>query len=639
MGLENTAPIGIGDNEDKSMGEPTYCYDLECFPNLFTATFVKVDDESDRKVFLIGMGNNDLIDLATFLSGGLTLVGYNSISYDDAMLRSLFVAPNKVDLNKYLYKLSNRLVSDESRNDEDLKVLRYPKSKKLWKSIDLMAVLAFDKLKIGLKQVAINLKWHKIQELPLSPHAKVRDENLQMVLDYNLNDVLITKKLYESLDEILKMREGLSTIYDIDLISASDSRIANLILEHTYKEEIGADMKKIKDLRTERSQVLLQDCVAPFVKFFHPQLKDVFKDLSSTVVHRDNKGKFNFSAKVEFANNTFALGVGGLHSEDAPGVFETDENHVIIDMDVASYYPNLIINNNFYPEHLGEGFIKVLKKLTTLRLNAKHSGKKVESDGLKITINSIFGKMNFPYFWLYDPKQMLSTTLTGQLGLLMLIEGLHAKGIEVLSCNTDGIVCKVKRDMLDDYYGIAKSWERISGLELEFTEYKKYVRRDVNNYITQTSDGRIKTKGAFVTEVDLKKGYKMPIVAKALKAYFIDGLDYRDVIYNCKDIMEFCISQKSAGKFNMEFWTVNGIEKIQRTNRFYVSNRGGALIKRNSETNSIGRVMANKNVTILNDYDESKPFERYDVNLSYYIDEVAKIVDKIVPAQLTLFDI
>jgi DNA polymerase elongation subunit (family B) len=163
-------------------------------------------------------------------------------------------------------------------------------------------------------------------------------------------------------------------------------------------------------------------------------------------------------------------------------------------MDVASYYPNLIINNGFYPSHLGPRFIEVLKTITKERMQAKKDGDKVKADGLKITINSIFGKLGYEYFWLFDAKQFISTTVNGQLGLLMLIEQLYLGGINVISANTDGVVCSIPRELEATYYKIAKEWEKKTGLELEFTPYKKYIRRDVNSYITEKPDGDTKEK-------------------------------------------------------------------------------------------------------------------------------------------------
>ena len=613
-----------------------YIYDIECFPNLFAVTFVNADSEGGKQVYYTGFGNDERATLKKFLNTEPTLVGYNSVNYDDAMLRfAMQYQGDDLSFLKDIHNLSCSLVSDAFDNDKNIRELRYPRKKSSWKTIDLMKILAFDKMGISLKQTSINLKWHKIQDLPLPPDTDVSKNDLGLILDYNLNDVLITKKLYETIAPIRRMRDELGKIYHIDFSSASDSKIANLILEHTYSKELNMDVREIRDMRTQRESVLLAECIAPFVKFFTQTLKDMLDRISTRVVY--SYEKYVYSEKIYFANCKFALGIGGLHSDDAPGVFITDEDYIIQDMDVASYYPNLIINNNFYPEHLGESFIKVLKSITDARLDAKRAGRKVEADGLKITANSIFGKMGFEYFWLYDPKQMLSTTLTGQLGLLMLIEGLHQNGIEIISSNTDGIVCKIPIALEARYYEISHAWEKLTNLQLEFTPYKKYVRRDVNSYITQKESGEIKAKGAFLEEVDLKKAYHMPIVAKAMNAYFINGVPVEQTVKTCTDIMEFCISQKSGKNYGIEYHTTKGIEKLQKTNRFYVTTDGGVLIKREKTSGKLIGVMAGSYVRVLNDFDPGVPFGDYKVNHSFYIQEVMKIVHKIEPQQLSLF--
>ena len=471
-----------------------YAYDLETLKNLFTATFVNADDENDEdtKVFVIGLGRDDRQELVSFLKNKITLVGYNNDSYDNAMIRYLLGYKGN-NANADLYRISSMLVSDSFTGDKALQKLRYPRDIQYpWKSIDLMRILAFDKLGISLKQVAINLKWHRIQDMPVAHDAHVHESQVDMVLDYNLNDTLITKRLYQEIKPLRDLRTDLSKLYGVDLTSASDSRIANLVLGKMYSTELGIDISEIKDLRTVREKVLLRDCIADFVEFKSPQLSEVLDRVSSTFVYEHTN--YRYSEKIYFADCSFSLGIGGLHTEDAPGMFVTDDKYIIQDMDVASYYPNLIINNKFYPEHLGEDFIKVLNKITAERLEAKRSGDKVKADGLKITINSIFGKLGFAYFWLQDAKQMLSTTVSGQMGLLMLVEELHLNGIHVISANTDGIVCKIPRELESKYYEITKEWEKKTNLELEFTQYKKYVRRDVNSYITEKADGKTKEK-------------------------------------------------------------------------------------------------------------------------------------------------
>ena len=611
-----------------------YAYDIESFNNLFTATFVNVEDEDNKYVFYAGLGKEDCPELRKFLKQDMVLVGYNCKSYDDPMLR-YFMAYKGEKLAEDLHKLSSRLVDENTRQEKDILALRYPRNVYYaWNSIDLMTMLAFDKLGISLKQVAINLKWHKIQDLPLAHSVSVHSSELDTVLSYNLNDVLITKRLYETTKPLRELRNELTKLYHVDLTSASDSKIANLILEYIYENELKKDIRSIKDMRTHREKVLLGNCVAKFGHFESPELVELLQRIKSTYVYKYNN--YKYSEKIYYANCIFALGVGGLHSEDAPGVFVTDNEYIIRDMDVASYYPNLIINNNFYPQHLGIDFIKVLKKITEDRIEAKKSGDKVKADGLKITVNSIFGKLGFEYFWLLDAKQMLSTTLSGQVGLLMLIEDLHSAGIHVISSNTDGIVCKIPRVLEDKYFEIAKNWEQETNLQLEFTDYKKYVRRDVNSYITEKADGYTKEKGAFLKEVDLKKAYHMPIVAQALYGYFIKGIPVKQTLEKSNDIMDFCISQKSANTFGIELHTIKGIEELQKTNRFFITKKGGALIKR-SGSKRIG-LYVGRQVGILNEYDPKIPFKKYAVDYSFYEKEVMKIIDAIEPKQMTMFD-
>jgi hypothetical protein len=615
----------------------TYVYDIESLKNLFTATFVNVLDENEKYVFYTGLDKTDYSDIKEFLNQEMTLVGFNNHSFDDPILR-FAMSYNGEKLASEIFSLTPKLMDENYKKDKNIMSLRYPREIIYpWKSVDLMRILAFDKVGISLKQTGINLKWYRIQDLPIDPSSSVRPEELSKVLDYNLNDVLITKRLYEEITPIRNLRSDLSLLYSIDLSSASDSKMANLILENIYARELKMDIRAVRTMRTPRDKVLLGDCIAKFVKFENPELKEMLKRIASTWVYAYND--FRYRENVYFANCSFSLGVGGLHTEDAPGKFATDSECIIQDMDVSSYYPNLIINNGFYPEHLGPNFIEVLKKITSERLLAKKAKDIVKADGLKITINSIFGKMGSEHFWLYDPKQFLSTTISGQLGLLMLVEGMYMNGVEVISCNTDGVVCRIDRKLEKKYYEVAHAWEKATGMELEFTEYKKYVRRDVNSYITEKADGHTKEKGAFLKEVDLKKSYHMPIVAKALHAYFINDVPVRETLENCKDIMEFCISQKSGKNYGIELHAGQKIEKLQKTNRFFITTKGGTLLKREQFTNRVIGLHVGRLVHILNEYDTNVPFKNYHVDLSFYEKEVMKIVNEIEPLQMTLFNV
>jgi len=221
----------------------------------------------------------------------------------------------------------------------------------------------------------------------------------------------------------------------------------------------------------------------------------------------------------------------------------------------------------------------------------------------------------------------------------MLVESLHLNGIHVISCNTDGVVCKIPRELESKYYEVAKAWEKATSMELEFTPYKKYIRRDVNSYITEMADGSTKEKGAFLKEVDLKKSYHMPIVAKALYAYYIKNIPIKKTIEDCKDIMEFCISQKTGVNYMTELRTPQKMEKLQKTNRFYIAKTGGSIVKREETSGKLIGLYVGRLARILNDYDPSVPFEEYDVDLPFYEKEVMKIVDEIEPKQISMFEL
>ena len=52
--------------------------------------------------------------------------------------------------------------------------------------------------------------------------------------------------------------------------------------------------------------------------------------------------------EIKKHDNVYSFMKGGLHTENKPDVFEEDEDHEIIDWDVASYYPAIIINSEKY---------------------------------------------------------------------------------------------------------------------------------------------------------------------------------------------------------------------------------------------------------------------------------------------------
>ena len=245
---------------------------------------------------------------------------------------------------------------------------------------------------------------------------------------------------------------------------------------------------------------------------------------------------------------------------------------------------------------------------------------------------------------------------------------LTKEGIEVISANTDGIICLVKDK--EKYKNICSEWESLTGFELEFTEYLKYARRDVNSYITQTVDGKIKTKGIFDNPIgeDLSfsrvasRKYNMPILPKALKSYFIYNWSVEDYVNYTNNIYDYLISHKADKKFDLYIKEGDNLTLTQRTLRYYMPQNGqgyeiikvgGEKQKDDNKQESLGflddidetiktkgalaiTLCSTHAIKLLNDIDDSIPFEDYKVDKQYYIQEINKIVNEIQPKQKQL---
>lgn len=616
-----------------------YTFDIETFKNFWCCTFVSVETKKHTQ-FVIWNDHSDRGELLRFMrQPDLFLISYNGISYDMPIIR--FIRDYRglpEDLNKEIYKLSTRLISDKSMNDDDIRTLRYP-----WPDDyvhqDLMAMMAFNKLGVGLKQCSINLKWHRIQDLPIEHTALIQEEDIDTVLDYNLNDALITLELYNN-DEVKQereLRESLVPEYGNRMLSASRSKMANIFLETMYAEETAIDRKEFKLQRTERDVIDFSNVIHRNIKFTSKELNALKEELLKVSVFVTNE--FKFSKKFYYKNNLFNLGIGGLHTDEKSAVYRKTDTQEIISMDVSSFYPAIMCEYGIMPAHLDKKFLTILDRIRKERIVAKKSGDKVKAESFKIVINSVFGKLGFNNYWLYDPLAMLRVTVNGQLFLLMLIERMEQAGIHCISANTDGIEIIVPKEFEMKAVEIARQWEKDTKFELEFTKYKLYAKRDVNNYIAITENGKVKTKGAFLQDISLVKGYKHPIIPRAVNEYFINGTPVEDTIKSSRNIMDFCITQKVGHQFDMEYRTRNGIEELQHTNRFYVSNKGGSLQKRKESTKKLTGLFVGHSVTILNDYNSSDKFEDYDVNFNFYIKECNDIIEELEPSvtQIDMF--
>lgn len=248
----------------------------------------------------------------------------------------------------------------------------------------------------------------------------------------------------------------------------------------------------------------------------------------------------------------------------------------------------------------------------------------------------------------YDPKYFLNITINGQLLLSMLAEDIvtNITDLTVLQINTDGITIKLRKDADVKLYSICKKWEEHTGLILEYASYSKMVIRDVNNYIATTINGEVKPKGCFEIipmqngAIAYNKDWSMRVVPKALRAYYFEGIPIGEFIRNHDDIYDFCLSFRARSDWKIVRQTIIKGNKIeyqeQRTIRYYISNDGDTLVKRNKEDGRIIQLNSGFRSTLFNKY-EKKEIKDYNINYEFYIAEANKIKYAVYTGQLKMF--
>lgn len=433
-----------------------------------------------------------------------------------------------------------------------------------WDHIDLFDVAPG---MASLKIYAGRLHSKKLQDLPIEPDASITEDLRPLLRDYCVNgDTVATLDLLNKLRPQIELREAMSKEYKIDLRSKSDAQIAEAVI----KAQVG----KILARKVERPVIppgTAYKYKPPFwLNFQTPQLCEALRIASTAEFFVADSGAMLMpkelgSLKIAIGQSTYQMGIGGLHSTESCIAHHADDDTILVDRDVASYYPAIILGCNLFPKHLGNAFLKVYRTLVNRRLDAKHSGDKVTADALKITINGSFGKLGSKWSALYSPDLLIQTTVTGQLALLMLIEMLEVNGIAVVSANTDGVVIKCPKALIGAMDACVATWEMFTGFETEATYYRAVYSRDVNNYIAIKTDGGAKMKGVYAPAA-LQKNPTNEICAEAVVKFLKTGKDIDQTIRECSDVRKFVtIRQVKGGGVDQ------GGEYLGRAVRWYYS--------------------------------------------------------------------
>lgn len=399
----------------------------------------------------------------------------------------------------------------------------------------------------SLKLYGARLHSKTLWDLPTKPGTVLDKPQRLEMKQYCGNDLNTTEDLFNGIREALELRVEMSNQYGVDLMSKSDAQIAEAVLvsELGFSSKPKAPTFSSKD----RFEYQMPDWADDFST---PVMREAVKIIRDHKFRIDGKGSIELppalkGLKIALGDSVYQMGIGGLHSTEKRRLIEPDENHRLIDKDVTSYYPSIILGQGLYPYALGKQFLDVYKTIVDRRIAAKKSGDKATADSLKIVINGSFGKFGNKYSCLYDPKLLIQVTLTGQLALLLLIEKLEGYRYSVVSANTDGFVTLMEKEHSGWYDEVCMAWENQTGFNLEATEYTGLYSRDVNSYFGVTPEGKEKCIGAFRTDNRLMNNPTFPITAIAAKEFLANGTPIEKTVRGCTDIRKFLSARTVRG--------------------------------------------------------------------------------------------
>lgn len=607
--------------------------DLETYPNWFC---VAISDGEKRKCFA-SHRPGEIHKLAAALKDkSLAVAGFNNFAYDDIILRAICTNPDITPAK--VRALSNRIIDPQDHEEEQANFQARYTDTPWGYSIDVFQLLNG---KGSLKEHACRSHAQDVGETPYHFGEELPAVGYEAVERYCVMDVVNTEQKLRHLWKLVEMRATLDVTFGLGarVYCLSEQGIAQATFLKLHRDRTGSYAAQIreacKDNPDNKQGVwAVSHIVSTKVQYHTTPFKAMFKALMAgeLIALDHNLAKWELrcpalpiTLQVPLAGHSFQLGVGGLHSIDKPGIFRSTATEKIIDLDVTSYYPSIIINDRLHPKHLGPSFAEDMRTLRDRRVEAKRAGNKAVANALKIVVNATFGKLNDVWSPLRSVPDAMRVTLNGQLYLLMLIEQLHVVGAEILSANTDGVTIRWAGDESALKLAI-KAWENATGFELERTDYTVYARRDVNCYAAASADG-VKVKGAFFLlpgqggALKIKEGPDAGkgdglIIKRAALEYLINGTPICKTVRTCKP-EELIFYQRCKNGGSLYY----GGDPIGRLARWYVAVDGMPL-KRQNPNGSFATLPHGRSAALLMNLDDIG----CDIDFTYYEKQAEALV-------------
>lgn len=518
------------------------------------------------------------------------LVGFNNYHYDDVVLAGVL-------LDKDPYEISKKLIVKGERVNYKLNLI----------TLDVMQELP---LGVGLKSSQANLGM-SIVETPIDfnldrPCTK---EELDLLIKYCKNDVKDTEMLFKVRQDYFQAKFEIVNEFGLAVPCVKNTRA---ILSSKVLKCIKYNAPRDR-LHIDYDPHINWNIIPKEVKDFFSQCEYDYRCGGDYQEIESRKLKLNVCG----VPHVYAFGGihGALEKYNATGYF--------LHIDVSSYYPSLIIVDNYMSRASSEP--ELFTQLRDMRYELK-AKKDPRQKIYKILINATFGAMKSEFNTLFDPKQANNICINGQIILTQLIVEL-SNYCQLIQSNTDGLVVKYKEADYDKIVEIVHDFEKRFNLKFDIDKITKIAQRDVNNYAIQFEDGHIEAKGRFSKfEGGNFMQNSLTIIDRALVNYYIYGIPVHQTVidtYKKGDLAPFQIICKMGSTYDGMYYEYGdeGDTKLlptQKVNRVFATNdkKHWGIYKRKGD--SYQKIANTSEHNIIHNEDIAT-FDKSKLDLNYYI--------------------
>lgn len=526
-----------------------YIYDIEIYACDWIVIFKHVNGTQHTVI------HNDVAHLREFLKQpNIVIGGFNNKHYDDwVMMTILSGATNS------LIKQHNDFIIGGG-NGWEFKAIQF--QKKPFVSFDLKDDTTDPAL--SLKAIEGNLNLPIVEcDIPFNLDRPLTDAERDEVIKYCKHDVDATVELFKQRADYIQSKLIVAEMYNIPPAEALKFTNAKLCARVFNAKKVVRNDERSYKIPKEVNTSLIP---TPILEFF--------ERITDKSIADEKLFSSTFDCWIETSAGkcpvTYAW--GGVHGAKPCYTIEATDDLLIINFDVSSLYPSSIINFGYASRNISDP--KAYETLVKRRLKFKADGDDEKAGALKLVVNTFYGAMLNQFNDLVDRLGGRSVCITNQLCMTMLINmlGQSCKSIDFININTDGIMFSIRKSEEQTAAAIIDSWCKLTRFEMERTDFKKVIQKDVNNYIAINAKGKIKTKGGFVSLY--KKGNfktnSLQIIHRAIVDNLLKNVKPETTINAETDIFKFQQIVKTGGTYDGTYHYINGErQEVQRVNRIY----------------------------------------------------------------------